>query len=221
MTIDLSGCSRRAQGRDQLAHLCRRARRLQGADRPLDPVNEGSFRALKVIIPEGNIMMARFPAPMAGWSAIVPTVVDTIVRALRRRHAGPGAGRPPRPPRRRGGVLRHRIPRPGAASSCRASKAAAGAAGRSRTASRHGVGLPGRRAQRLDRGHRAEVPGGGGERGLRQDSCGAGKFRGGLGIDMRVRNLVEAGGISSSRAAASARPGASGAASRASPAAIC
>jgi len=28
-------------------------------------------------------------------------------------------------------------------------------------------------------------------RSLRQDSCGAGKFRGGLGIDMRVRNLVE------------------------------
>jgi N-methylhydantoinase B len=26
---------------------------------------------------------------------------------------------------------------------------------------------------------------------LRPDSCGAGKFRGGLGIDMRVRNLVE------------------------------
>src|SRR5580692_3747566 len=49
---------------------------------PLEPVNEGSFRALKVIIPEGNIMMARFPAPMAGWSVIVPTVVDTIIRAL-------------------------------------------------------------------------------------------------------------------------------------------
>jgi N-methylhydantoinase B len=28
-------------------------------------------------------------------------------------------------------------------------------------------------------------------RGLRTDSCGAGKYRGGLGIDMRVRNLVE------------------------------
>jgi N-methylhydantoinase B len=28
-------------------------------------------------------------------------------------------------------------------------------------------------------------------RALRPDSCGAGKFRGGLGIDLRVRNLVE------------------------------
>ena len=34
-----------------------------------------------MIIPEGNIMMARFPAPMAGWSGIVPTVVDAIVMA--------------------------------------------------------------------------------------------------------------------------------------------
>src|SRR5262249_22918401 len=49
---------------------------------PLDPVNEGSFRALKVIIPEGSVMMARFPAPMSTWSMIVPMVVDTIVAAL-------------------------------------------------------------------------------------------------------------------------------------------
>ena len=27
-------------------------------------------------------MMARYPAPMAAWSSIVPTVVDTIVKAL-------------------------------------------------------------------------------------------------------------------------------------------
>jgi N-methylhydantoinase B len=29
------------------------------------------------------------------------------------------------------------------------------------------------------------------DRALRQDSCGAGKYRGGLGLDVRVRNLVE------------------------------
>ncbi|MGE0651493.1 MAG: hydantoinase B/oxoprolinase family protein [Alphaproteobacteria bacterium] len=49
---------------------------------PLEPVNEGSFRALKVEIQEGNLMMARFPAVMAGWSRVLPTVVDTIVKAL-------------------------------------------------------------------------------------------------------------------------------------------
>ncbi|NQV56564.1 MAG: hydantoinase B/oxoprolinase family protein, partial [Rhodospirillales bacterium] len=49
---------------------------------PTEPVNEGSFRALDVVIPEGNIMMARFPAPMSMWSTVVPTVVDTIIKAL-------------------------------------------------------------------------------------------------------------------------------------------
>ncbi|MFM9968854.1 MAG: hydantoinase B/oxoprolinase family protein [Burkholderiales bacterium] len=49
---------------------------------PHEAVNEGSFRALKCIIPEGNMMMARFPAPMAHWSIVLPMVVDTIVAAL-------------------------------------------------------------------------------------------------------------------------------------------
>jgi hypothetical protein len=49
---------------------------------PSAPVNEGSFAALKTIIPEGNVMMAQYPAPMGGWSLIVPTVVDTIFKAL-------------------------------------------------------------------------------------------------------------------------------------------
>ena len=82
MTIDLSGCSaeRKAAINSRTYAGARVAyKALTGA---FDPVNEGSFRALKVIIPEGNIMMARFPAPMAGWSGIVPTVVDAIVRAL-------------------------------------------------------------------------------------------------------------------------------------------
>src|ERR1700716_172474 len=84
MTIDLSGCpaERKAAINSRTYAGARVAyRALTG---PLDPVNEGSFRALKVIIPEGNIMMAKFPAPMSGWSAIVPTVVDTIVVALAR-----------------------------------------------------------------------------------------------------------------------------------------
>src|SRR3979490_1131806 len=82
MTIDLSGCSgeRRAAINSRTLAGARVAHKaLTG---PLDPVNEGSFKALDVVIPEGNIMMARFPAPMSGWSAIVPTVVDTIVAAL-------------------------------------------------------------------------------------------------------------------------------------------
>ena len=82
MTIDLSKCSpERKAGINSRTYAGARVayKALTG---PLEPVNEGSFRALKVVIPEGNIMMARFPAPMAGWSTIVPTVVDTIVHAL-------------------------------------------------------------------------------------------------------------------------------------------
>ena len=82
MTIDLSRCSgERKAGINSRTYAGARVayKALTG---PLDPVNEGSFRALDVVIPEGNIMMARYPAPMSGWSLIVPMVVNTIVHAL-------------------------------------------------------------------------------------------------------------------------------------------
>lgn len=45
-------------------------------------VNEGSFRALKVVLPPGKLLSARRPAPIGGWSLSLPTVLDTIIRAL-------------------------------------------------------------------------------------------------------------------------------------------
>jgi len=45
-------------------------------------VNEGSFRALKVVLPPGKLLSARRPAPIGGWSLSLPTVLDTIFRAL-------------------------------------------------------------------------------------------------------------------------------------------
>ena len=45
-------------------------------------VNEGSFRALNVILPPGTLLSARRPAPIGGWSLSLPTVLDTIVHAL-------------------------------------------------------------------------------------------------------------------------------------------
>ena len=82
MTIDLSGCvgERKASVNSRTLAGARVAYKALTA--PTEPVNEGSFRALDVIIPEGNIMMARYPAPMSMWSLVVPTVVDTIVKAL-------------------------------------------------------------------------------------------------------------------------------------------
>ncbi|MSQ51848.1 MAG: hydantoinase B/oxoprolinase family protein [Betaproteobacteria bacterium] len=82
MTIDLSDCSgeRRAAVNSRTYAAPRIAYKALTA--PLAVVNEGSFRALNCIIPEGNIMMARHPMPMAAWSQILPLVVDTILAAL-------------------------------------------------------------------------------------------------------------------------------------------
>ena len=134
MTIDLSGCSAERKAAINSRTYAGARVAYKALTGPLEPVNEGSFRALNVVIPEGNIMMARFPAPMSGWSAIVPTVVDTIVAAL-------ANAMPDRVPAGHHGLLGGSMvffglnPGPGGASSCRASRAAAGAAGRSRTAS--------------------------------------------------------------------------------------
>jgi N-methylhydantoinase B len=125
MTIDLSGCSQERRAAINSRTLAGARVAYKALTGPLDPVNEGSFRALEVIIPEGNIMMARFPAPMSTWSMIVPMVVDTIVAALAPATLCSAAR----------WCSSARIRRPTGASWCRASKAAAGAGGRSKTAS--------------------------------------------------------------------------------------
>jgi N-methylhydantoinase B len=82
MTIDLTGCSLQRKSGLNGRTLAGPYIAYKGITGPLEPVNEGSFRALRVEIQEGNIMMARFPAVMAGWSRCLPTVVDTILAAL-------------------------------------------------------------------------------------------------------------------------------------------
>ena len=46
------------------------------------PVNDGSFRSLNVIVPEGSIVSATRPAPMRWWMTFPMTVIDTIFKAL-------------------------------------------------------------------------------------------------------------------------------------------
>jgi N-methylhydantoinase B len=158
---------------------------------PLEPVNEGSFRALKVIIPEGNVMMSKHPAPMSSWSTIVPTVVDTIVKAL-------ADAMPDRVPAGHHGLLGGSIvffgvhPRTqrrfvvqsiegggwgGRPSEDGVSATVSVCQGDVRNASIEGIEL---KCPVLVEG-----------RVLRTDSAGAGKHRGGLGLDTTVRNLVE------------------------------
>jgi N-methylhydantoinase B len=191
MTIDLSGCSGERRAAINSRTLAGARVAYKALTGPNDPVNEGSFRALEVIIPEGNIMMARFPAPMSGWSAIVPTVVDTIVAALAK-------AMPDCVPAGHHGLLGGAVvffglhPKTGR---------------RFVVQSIEGGGWGGRPYEDGESGTvsvcQGDVRNGSIEgielkcpvlvesRALRRDSAGAGKYRGGLGIDMRVSNLVE------------------------------
>jgi N-methylhydantoinase B len=191
MVIDLSGCSaERKAGINSRTYAGARVayKALTG---PLDPVNEGSFAALDVIIPEGSIMMARYPAPMAGWSIIIPMVVDTIIKAL-------GSAMPNDIPAAHHGLLGGSVvffgndPKTGR---------------RFVVQSIEGGGWGGRPSEDGVSGTvsvcQGDVRNGSIEgielkcpvlvkaRGLRTDSGGAGYYRGGLGIDMCIENFVD------------------------------
>ena len=191
MVIDLSGCSGERKAAINSRTLAGARVAYKALTAPLEPVNEGSFRALDVIIPEGNIMMARFPAPMSGWSAVVPTVVDTIVAAL-------APAMPDRVPAGHHGLL-------GGAMVFFGNHPQTGK--RFVVQSLEGGGWGGRPMEDGESGTvsvcQGDVRNGSIEgielkcpvlveaRAMRPDSCGAGKYRGGLGLDVRVRNLVE------------------------------
>jgi N-methylhydantoinase B len=49
---------------------------------PREPANEGMYRPLKLILPEGKIISARPDAPMGGYPFPLPTIIDAIIRAL-------------------------------------------------------------------------------------------------------------------------------------------
>jgi N-methylhydantoinase B len=86
MTIDLTDISKQVRGffnsgpstsigLAQMAYKC--------VTSPTDyPINDGSFRSLKVIAPQGTIVSATRPAPMRWWMTYPMTVVDTIYKAL-------------------------------------------------------------------------------------------------------------------------------------------
>jgi N-methylhydantoinase B len=191
MTIDLSGCA----GEQKMSI---NARTHAGAlvayknlTAPLEPVNEGSFAACEVVIPEGNIMMARYPAGMANWSGMIPTVVDTIITAL-------APAIPDRIPAAHHGLLGGSVvffgdnPKTGKRFVVQ-SLEGGGWGGRPHEDGESGsVSIcQGDVRNGTLEGIELKTPVLVEERRLRQDSGGAGKFRGGLGIDLRVRNLVE------------------------------
>jgi len=82
MEIDLSESSRQRKGAVNSRTKAAAFVAYKALTSPREPVNEGSFAALRVTIADGTFMMADFPAPMATWGSPLPTVVDTITRAL-------------------------------------------------------------------------------------------------------------------------------------------
>jgi N-methylhydantoinase B len=192
MTIDLTECSPQRRGAINSRTLAGAYIAYKAITTPKEALNEGSFRALHVEIQEGNVMMARYPAPMASWSLILPSVVDVVLRAL-------------------APALPDRIP-----------AAHMGTMGGAQLTfiGRHPRTGKGFVVQSIDGGGWGGRPWGDGasasvsvcqgdvrnapienlelkypilveSRGLRPDSGGAGKFRGGLGTATRARNLVE------------------------------
>lgn len=86
MTVDLSGVSPQVRGyfnsgatagrsAAQVAFKC-------VTTPTVYPINEGSFRPLKIVLPPGRVVSAQKPAAMRWWMTIPMTVVDTIFRAL-------------------------------------------------------------------------------------------------------------------------------------------
>ena len=191
LTIDLSGCAGERRSAINSRTLAGARVAYKALTAPLEPVNEGSFRALDVIIPDGNIMMARYPAPMASWSLIIPTVVDTIVAALApaMRDTAPAAHH---------GLLGGAVvffgqhPDTGKSFVIQSIEGGGwggrpGADGESGTVSVCQGDVRNATIEAIELKCPVLVE----ERSLRTDSGGAGKHRGGLAIEMRVRNFVE------------------------------
>jgi N-methylhydantoinase B len=86
MTVDLTEVSKQVRGFYNsgitTGHACAQVA-YKCITSPTDyPINDGSFRSLKTIVPPGRIISAVRPAPMRWWMTYPMTIVDTIFKAL-------------------------------------------------------------------------------------------------------------------------------------------
>ncbi len=192
MIIDLSECAKERKRGLNSRTLAGARIAYKALTQPLAAVNEGSFRALDIVLPEGSIMMARHPAPMTGWSLVLPTVVDTVVTAL-------APAMPDRIPAAHHGVMG------GASIVFFGNDPKTGK--RFVTQSIEGAGWGGRPTEDGESGSvsicQGDVRNASIEgiemkspilvenRGYRADSGGAGRFRGGVGLEIRASSFVE------------------------------
>ncbi len=86
MTVDLSGVSPQVAGPYNSGSTAGRSASevaFKFLTTPLLlPINHGSFRPLKVVLPPGRIVSATKPAPVRTWMTVPMTVADTIFKAL-------------------------------------------------------------------------------------------------------------------------------------------
>jgi N-methylhydantoinase B len=86
MVVDLTDVSRQVRGFYNsgitTGHACAQVA-YKCLTSPTDyPINDGSFRSLKSIVPPGRVVSATRPAPMRWWMTYPMTIVDTIFKAL-------------------------------------------------------------------------------------------------------------------------------------------
>ena len=86
MTVDLSDVSKQVRGFYNsgvtTGHACAQVA-FKCLTSPTDyPINQGAFRNLETIVPLGRVISAQKPAPMRWWMTFPMTIVDTIFKAL-------------------------------------------------------------------------------------------------------------------------------------------
>jgi N-methylhydantoinase B len=85
MTIDFSGISDQVPGSinsGQSGAVAAARVAFKSLVAPFSSIDEGCFRPLKIVIPEGKILSATPPSPVGNWSRTLPTVIDLILKAL-------------------------------------------------------------------------------------------------------------------------------------------
>jgi N-methylhydantoinase B len=200
MTIDLSGVSAQVSGYfnsgPTAGHSAAEVAFKCLTTPVLLPINDGAFRPLTIILPPGRVISASKPAAVRWWMAIPMSVVDTIFKAL-------ATACPERVPAGHhadlasGGAYGFFDPRTG--NLTMGSSIGVGLAGGGWGAKYDQDGMSGTVCLNDGDTHNSPVEATEAkapvvivQRSLRPDSCGAGKYRGGLGVTQQVEMLSPA-----------------------------
>jgi N-methylhydantoinase B len=85
MTIDLTGTHEQAKGPMNcgIAGAISATRvAFKAITSPDTTADEGAFRPLRLIVPPGTFVSAEPPAPLAQWSTMLPTLIETVLTAM-------------------------------------------------------------------------------------------------------------------------------------------